>query len=254
MSDRSSPRPAITARHVSQAFRRPPRPSGRRIRTIGFVCALGVLLAGCGPRRAAVIGPVLDAAATATALERRTELREPLRIDFDWALNEQGRRLRGVGVARIEPPYRARLDLFLDNREGILSAAVVDDELRLQAGAPDDILPPIDLLWAALGVFRPVYGASLEGGDRLEGSAERLRYRQSDGHELHYELSDGRLSAVELLEGDALLQWVRLERSTGARFPERATYRNLQEFRELKIERTALAPAGPFDPRIWDPR
>ena len=50
-------------------------------------------------------------------------------------------------MARIEPPSKARLDLFLDNGEGVLSAALVDDELRLPHGAPEDILPPVELMW-----------------------------------------------------------------------------------------------------------
>jgi len=201
-----------------------------------------------------VIGPVADPSSTARATERDTGLREPLRIDFDWELSEQGAPLSGVGVARVEPPYRARLDLFLENREPILSAALVEDDLRLPYGAREDILPPPDLLWSALGVFRPVSGADLIAGEALEDGAERLRYRQADGTELHYEVVAGALRRVDLVDDGSVLQWVRLERSEGARYPDEAVYRNLVDFRELKITRTALTPSDPFDPDIWDPR
>ncbi len=218
------------------------------------VACTALVITACGPRRAVVIGPVGDPATSAESLERGTALQEPIRIDFDWQLNEAGARMRGRGVARIEPPYRARLDLFLDNGEGVVTAALVGDDLRLPYGSRDDVLPPVDLMWGTLGVFRPVAGGTLVGGERLEGEGERLRYRQADGTELHYETRHGRLEGVELLEGDDVVQFVRLERPTGARYPDRATYRNLQEFRELKIERTGLRPSEPFDPEIWDPR
>lgn len=178
----------------------------------------------------------------------------PTRIDFVWTLNERGSRVDGVGVARVEPPYRARLDLFLDNGETVVSAVVVEDELRLPPGAPDDVLPPVDLMWAVLGVFRPVGGSTLSGGDRLENGAERLRYRLDERTELHFEVGQHDLRAVEMLDGDAVIQWVRLDGAEGERFPTSATYRNLVDFRELTITRNAVAPAESFDPAIWDPR
>ena len=147
--------------------------------------------AGCGPQRLSVVGPLGDPAATARSLRSGTGLEEPVRIDFRWRLNESGSRVSGVGVARIEPPHRARLDLFLDNDESVTAAALVDDELRLPPGAPDDILPPVQLLWGTLGVFRPTDDARLVGGDRLQGSAERLRYTYDDGTQLHYQVEDG---------------------------------------------------------------
>ena len=142
----------------------------------------------------------------------------------------------------------------LNNLENVVSAAVVDRELRLPYGSRDDVLPPVDLMWATLGVFRPVGVSELAGGDRLEGDAERLRYTLSDGRELHYEVSGGTLRAVELVEGGSVLQWVRLEHSEGDRFPEQATFRNLTAFRELKITRDSLHRVEAFDPSIWDPR
>ena len=221
---------------------------------VAAALSVAVSAVSCGPRRLSVIGPILDAAESARVLQRRTELVEPTRIDFSWQLNESGSRLSGVGVARVEPPYRARLDLFLDNGETVISAALVDGDLRLPYGSRDDILPPADLIWATLGVFRPIGEAQLIGGDRLEGGPERLRYEQTDGTELHYEIAAGTLRGVELLEGDDVVQWVRVTGSVDGRYPQEATYRNLAAFRELKIMRDSLKQVEPFDPRIWDPR
>ena len=221
---------------------------------VAAALSVGLSTASCGPRRLAVIGPMDDAGGSARGLERRTELVEPIRIDFSWQLNEAGSRLSGVGVARVEPPYKARLDLFLDNGETVISAALLESELRLPYGSRDDILPPVDLMWATLGVFRPVGDAALVGGDRLEDGSQRLRYEQTDGRELHYEVAAGTLQSVELLEGDHVVQSVRVSCSDDGRYPQEATYRNLTAFRELKIMRDALRLVEPFDPRIWDPR
>ena len=223
------------------------------LRVAGAV-SVAVLAASCGPRRLAVVGPMGNAAGAARVLQRGTGPVGPIRIDFSWQLNEAGSRMSGVGVARVEPPYRARLDLFLENHETVLSVALVDAELRLPYGSRDDILPPVDLMWATLGVFRPVADAVLVGGDRLEGDAQRIRYRQVDGTELHYEVAEGTLRSVELLEGDAVVQWVRVVGSEDGGYPREATYRNLIAFRELKITRDELRMVEPFDPTIWDPR
>jgi hypothetical protein len=221
--------------------------------TLAVSLAVIVVAGACGPKRLAVVGPLDDPDATAAALRARTRIEEPVRIDFRWRLNEAGSRVSGVGVARIEPPHRARLDLFLDNDESVMSAALVDDDLRLPRGAPDDILPPVELMWATLGVFRPMDGARLIGGERLEGSPERLRYAYDDRIELHFEIDEGAVEALELVEGADVVQWVRLERD-GGRYPLSARYRNLVDFRELEITRTSVSPADAFDPAIFDPR
>jgi hypothetical protein len=216
--------------------------------------ALAIVATSCAPKRLSVVGPLQNVEASARAVEQGTRLEQPVRIDFRWELNEAGARVDGVGVARIEPPYRARLDLFLDNGEGVVSAALVDDELRLPYGAPDDVLPPVDLMWGTLGVFRPFAETRLVGGDRLENRAERLRYVYPDGTEIHYELEGDAVRALELMEGTSVVQWVRLVPEDGSRYPKSATYRNLIEFRELKIIRESVVVAESFDPAIWDPR
>ena len=218
------------------------------------IAVMLLLLAACGPRRLAVVGPIQGPQGVADAVERSTRLEGPARVDFTWRLNESGSRLAGVGVARIEPPYRARLDLFLENGESVLSAALVDDELRLPPGARQDVLPPTDLMWATLGVFRPVEGTRLLADERLEDGAQRLRYAYEDGAELHFELMEGALRALEVVDGGATLEWVRLEPSADDRYPRAATYRNLVDFRELRLQRTSVRSAESFDPEIWDPR
>ena len=218
------------------------------------VVAAALLLSACGPRRLAVVAPVADAETAAMELHGATDLEEPLRIVFAWSLNEAGQRLHGRGVARVEPPYKARLDLFLHNNETVVTAALVDGDLRLPAGAPDDILPPADLLWGVLGVFRPPEGTELLGADHLEGGAMRLRYAYPDGTELHYEVVGGSVRMLEMLDRGQVVQRVRLEPSAGDRYPVEAVYRNMADYRELTLERESLQAVDPFDSEIWDPR
>lgn len=216
-----------------------------------LLVVLALSPAACGTGRIAVQGPLVQPTDRAGAHQAATRLDGPTRIDFEWELNEQGSRAGGRGVARIEPPYKARLDLF-HNLETVLAASLVGDDLRLPAGAPDDVLPPVELMWATLGVFRPIAGTTLVGGDRLVDGGERLRYSTPQGDELHFEVHEDRLSAVELREGETLVQWVRLEADPEGRYPLEATYRNLVDFRELKITRTSVASSEAFDPDIWD--
>jgi len=232
-------------------------PDSRRARSLAargrWALAL-VALAACGPRRPAVIAPIVDADGTAARIQSESGLDEPLQIVFSWQLNEGGQRVQGRGVARVEPPYKARLDLFLNNGETVISAAMVDGDLRLPDGAPADILPPPDLMWGALGVFRPQAETRLLGADLLEGDATRLRYAYDDGTELHYEVAHGSVRTLEVVDRGRVVQRVQLEPEAGDRYPAEATYRNMADFRELKLERESLRVVGPFDPKIWDPR
>lgn len=211
-----------------------------------------ILLCGCMGGQLAVIGPVTDAQGAARDLERDTRLEEPLQITFSWRLNEARQRHQGRGVARIEPPYRARLDLFTHDLETVVSAVLLDGELSLPPGSRDDILPPTDLMWGTLGIVRP-HDVRLLGGDRLEGDAMRLRYAYEDGTELHYQMVAGLLSSMQLLEGGHVVQRVELEGEPGSRYPVEATYRNLTAFRELTIVRESLEQVEPFSADTWEP-
>jgi hypothetical protein len=225
----------------------PPHSSSRALAVVAVVA-----IQGCTPGRPVVIAPVADPGGTATELEEATRLGEPLQINFEWRLNEDRQRHRGVGVTQVEPPYRARLDLFTHDLESVLTAVLIDGDLRLPPGSREDILPPTDLMWAALGVIRP-HGVDLLGVEELEGGATRLRYAYEDGTELHYEVVGGMLRSAELLDDEGrVVQWVRVDMEGAGRYPVEATYRNLTAFRELTIERRTLQSVEPFPPDTWD--
>lgn len=245
---------AASGRHAPTGCRRVALQGWAAAGRLSAVALLAVSVAGCGPKRLQVLGPMDSPDAVAEAMVAETRLRGPTRIDFTWRLNEAGDRLSGVGVARVEPPYRARLDLFLGNGESVISAALVDDELRLPPGARDDVLPPVDLMWGTLGVFRPVEGARLLSGDRLAEGARVLRYAYPDGEEVHFQLSGDGVQALEVVDGGSMVEWVRLEESDDGVYPRSVTYRNLVDFRELEITRTEVRAVESFDAGIWDPR
>ncbi|HSW29657.1 MAG TPA: hypothetical protein VLH75_09280 [Longimicrobiales bacterium] len=210
-------------------------------------------LVACAPTPVVYVSPPPDPEQVALALEDKTALTEPVRIVFEWQLNEAGMRVRGRGVARIEPPFKARLDLFLANGETVVRAALVDGDLRLPPGAPEGILPPADLMWGVLGVFRPMFGTELMGAERVEGDAMRLRYRYADGRELRFRIVGGRVRTVEILQGGTAVERVELGLEEGSRYPEEATYRNLAAFRELKLTRQTVEQVESYPPDIWDP-
>lgn len=227
--------------------------SCRTLRVLLAVTLMPLAVSSCAARRVVSVATAVDPEQTALALEDHTRVDAPIRVIFDWELNEAGVRVKGRGVARIEPPYKARVDLFLGNNEPILKAALIGGELIMPPGQPRQILPPADLFWATLGVFRPDYSAEFLGGDELEEDALRLRYRYEDGKELHYRIEDGLLKRLELLEGETVVQWVEVELDGDSKYPVLATYRNLAAFRELKIIRDRLDRVESYPPDIWNP-
>ena len=227
--------------------------SYRTLRVFLTVTLVPLAAASCAVRQVVIVAPAVDPEQAALRLEDHTRVDRPIRVVFDWELNEAGIRVKGRGVARIEPPYKARVDLFLANGELVLKAALLGGELIMPPGSPRQILPPADLFWATLGVFRPDYGAEFLGGDELEEDALRLRYRYEDGKELHYRIEDGVLKRLELLERDHVVQWVEVELNGESRYPVLATYRNLAAFRELKIIRDRLDIVESYPPDIWNP-
>lgn len=218
------------------------------------VLTLGLLLAGCGgTRQVVVVGPPLDAGQVALRAEGVTALTQPSRIVFAWSLSEQGVRVAGRGVARVEPAYKARLDLFLPNGETAARASMVGDDLRIPPGVPTGILPPSHLMWGTLGVFRPGMGIGLTGGDALEDGAARLTYQLQNGDEVRYLLDGARqVREVEVLRSGTPIQRLVLTHD-GGEFPSEAVYRDLTSFRELRITRESVEHVEPFPPDIWTP-
>ncbi|MSR35928.1 MAG: hypothetical protein EXR95_04680 [Gemmatimonadetes bacterium] len=188
----------------------------------------------------------------ALRLEATTALEQPLRIFFQWSMSDRDARFQGRGVARVEPPYRARLDLFLGNGETVARAALVEDELRLPPGAPEGIIPPAEILWGVLGIFRPGRNSQLLGGEALGEGRVRLRYRLPNGIELRFTVLGGRVEEVERLRQGQTVERVVVTPGDQDRYPLEASYRDLAAFRELKLTRERLEEVEAFPPDIWE--
>ena len=215
--------------------------------SVAGLVSLGCATGGLPP------GPPIAAAPIAARLEEANPLAMPTWIEFSWSLNDRGTRVRGRGVARMEPPFRARLDLFTPNGETVARVVVVDDDIWTPPGARQDVVPAGPLLWATLGIFRPGAEATLIGARRTGERAILIRYELAGDGELRYHLMDDALDRVELLRRGHIEEEVRLKEAEDRFFPSEAVYRNLSKFQELKAVIEEVEYVEPFPPEIWDP-
>jgi hypothetical protein len=176
---------------------------------------------------------------------------QPLWITFDWEAREREARYTGQGAARVEPPQRARLDLFGPRGESYLSAAIVAGELRLPPSAEGALIPPPELLWGALGIFQPPEGAELAESTR-KGDRARLEYRNGV-ERWTYEFEAERLRRVEWNGPERARRSVELKGEGTAGIPREATYRDWNAFTELKLKLGKVEEVDSFPPDIWLP-
>jgi hypothetical protein len=57
---------------------------------------------------------------------------------------------------------------------------------------------------------------------------------------------------VERLRGGNVMERLDVSTPSGARFPGEATYRNLADFRELRLTRQAVEQVESYPPDIWE--
>jgi len=217
--------------------------------------ALGVVFvsAACAGASLGIPAPILD---TDQAV-RQARLDNPFpntsQVIFQWNVREPDLRLGGMGVARLQNPDRARLDLFMENGEAVLAASLMGDQLRAREGTQLEVVPSPAMLWAGLGVFRPGEGAILLGADAFDDGTVRLRYRLTDGDELRYELRSGLVTRAELRHDGDTVHWVSVSRNGGAELPTEAVYRNPASFSELTVTVETVERVNSHPSDIWYP-
>ena len=203
--------------------------------------------------RSAPALPRSDLAAQVRVASEASRIEQPVQLTFAWRAREPGFRDDGIGVARVEPPDRARLDLFLDNGESAAIAALVGDDLRVPAALPLELVPPPALLWAVLGIFRPGDGVETLEGRRADTAME-LRFGLPGGNLLRFRMHDRRVVEASVLEEGAEVERVVIAWSGDeSAYPAEATYRNLRDYRELELRLESFEHVDPFPPHIWNP-
>ncbi|HEX7049449.1 MAG TPA: hypothetical protein VF188_04475 [Longimicrobiales bacterium] len=213
-----------------------------------FVVAL-VGFGACATTREPTAGPV------SPALEREARQTAapgpPLRALFDWRATERDARFSGRGAARIQGPHFARIDLFGPRGEGVLSAALVGDDLRIPPDVAPTEVPPVPLLWSVFGVFRPPAGARLVA-TRREDERTTLEYADAGAH-WRFEFVAGRLRHAEWRAPDGNRHTVALEGTAEFGFPAKVVYRDWAAFTELTLTLDEIERVEPFPEETWTP-
>lgn len=192
-------------------------------------------LAACAPRVGPLAGVPTTVPLPATALPPGHE-----RLIFRWEYGDRFFSARGEGVARIAPPDSVRLDFFADGGLGNGFALLLGDTLLTPA--EDDArryLPPVPMLWAALGRLQVAASDTVlhQQGDTLwaQFAGEPTWRAAFVGRELH---------SLARVDGRRLRETIRRDSSVIA-------YRNPGARRRLTLTLTRRVQDPPYDAAIW---
>ena len=204
------------------------RPIGRAV----FVLAV----IGCAPRAGGLTGTPVPVRFPNADLPRGNQ-----RIVFRWEYVDQSLAAKGEGVARVSAPDSVRMDFFLDGGLGGGYAIVVGDSVWTPGG--DQVrryLPPVSLLWAALGrlAVPPVPDTIA----KVDGNALRADIGRNPVWRVTF--TSDRLARLERIASGRRLEWV-------ARNGQDIRYQNERSSRSLTLKISGSNEAPPFDPAIW---
>lgn len=203
-----------------------------------FAAALALAAAACAPRAAPLRGTPAPARIPATELP-------PIhrQLGFLWTFADQDFQAKGDGAARVAPPDSVRLDFFVGGGLGGGRALLIDD--RLSTPGPTDrvrdYLPPVPLLWAALGRLR--VPAAPDTTARVDGDTLRVEIGRDPAWRATFVAGD--LRRLELIDGGRVPQW--LTREPGGR----VHYENARARRRLDLTITRVDTLSGFDAAIW---
>ena len=191
---------------------------------------------GCAPRAGSLSGTPAPARFPATELSRGHQ-----RVVFRWDYVDQALAAKGEGVARISAPDSVRLDFFLDGGLGNSFAIIIGDSVSTPGG--DDVrryLPPVSLLWAALG--RLAVPALPDTVAKVDGDALRADIGRNPSWRVTFVAN--RLTRLDRIVDGRRLEWV-------ARNGTDVRYQNERSSRSLTLRISSTDEVQPFDPAIW---
>ncbi len=191
--------------------------------------------------------PGADAIARDAIVE--TRVKKPMRVVFNWEYTGEKGRLRGEGIARVNPPDLFRLDFFGPG-EGAMQAALVDGILSATGDLEGLELPPATFLYAMAGLFRPPTEEPLSGF--MSGPYRVFEFEEQPGLQQFFFLSGGRLARLEEHRGGQRERWIILDRGKDPYWPDEASYRDTANRNGVKWELTsASAVEEAYDDAIY---
>lgn len=209
-----------------------------RVRPTLVPCSLAIVLLSiaCAPRAGTLGGAPVPARFPATDLPRGHQ-----RVVFRWDYVDQALAAKGEGVARIASPDSVRLDFFLDGGLGGGYAIVIGDSVSTPGG--DDVrryLPPVSLLWAALG--RLAVPSAADTVAKVDGGTLRADIGRNPTWRVTF-VGD-KLTRLERIVDGRRVEWV-------GRNGSEVQYKNERSSRSLTLRISSTDEAAPFDPAIW---
>lgn len=218
-----------------------PRAAARPLRAVLAGTLLGVTAGvACAPRARPLAG-----VPTAVRLPTAQLPQGHQRVTFRWEYSDADVGFTGEGVARVAAPDSARLDFFLGNGLGGGHAVLVGDSLAVPRGAGEirRLLPPVPLLWAALG--RLALPAAPDTTVRRDGRLLRAEVGRAPRWRVVFDST--RLVELTRIDGQRVAE--RVTRNANGR----VDYQNPGAQRRLTLTNFAAVPAGGFDASIWRP-
>lgn len=206
-----------------------------------FRVALTVALAAtvamsCAPRAGSLRGTPVPARFPRAELPTGHQ-----RLVFRWEYSDQALGARGEGAARVAGPDSVRLDFFLDGGVAGGYAIVIGDSISTPGG--DQVrryLPPVALLWVALG--RLAVPAGPDTVAKVDGSTLRADIGRNPTWRITF-VGDQLTRAERIVDGRRI-EWVNRAGSD-------IRYRHERASRSLTLRITSTNAAPPFDPEIW---
>ena len=197
-------------------------------------------MAACAPRAVALTGSVV-----APARIPDTRLTPGAQhVVFKWNYRDPDMFASGDGAARIVAPDSVRIDLFVAGGMGSGYAIVIGDSTWSPAGERlNRFLPPVSMLWAALGRL------AVPAGDttvRVDGATMRADIARG-ASVMRVAFTGDRLTVIEHIEGGAIRE--RVEHQPGP--AETIQYDQFGAHRTLTLTITRRQPAAGFDAQIW---
>ena len=193
--------------------------------------------AACAPTAPPLRGTVVPVRLPATSLPPVHQ-----QLVFAWSYADDDIRARGDGAARVAPPDSVRLDLFVGGGYGSGSALLVGRELVTRGdGRISNYLPPVPLLWAALG--RLAVPSEPDTSMRVDGDTLRVEIGSDPAWRATFAANE--LRRIELIEGGRIQQWVTRDAAGHVRYEHERPRRTL----ELTVTRVDTVTG--FDAEIW---